>query len=80
MVFLQTPVNATCKDGSGTNATDVCEANCDGYEYDRSIFKQNVIMEWDLICDRQWLEELSQSLVMVGIMLGNMIMGILADK
>ncbi|XP_069964578.1 organic cation transporter protein isoform X2 [Bactrocera oleae] len=80
MVFLQTPVKASCKGGSGTNATDVCEANCDGYEYDRSIFKQNIIMEWDLICDRQWLEQMSQSLVMVGIMLGNMIMGILADK
>ncbi|XP_011204556.2 organic cation transporter protein [Bactrocera dorsalis] len=80
MVFMQTPVKATCKGGSGTNATDVCEAHCDGYEYDRSIFKQNIIMEWDLICDRQWIEQLSQSLVMVGIMLGNMIMGVLADK
>ncbi|XP_011189592.2 organic cation transporter protein [Zeugodacus cucurbitae] len=80
MTFLQPPVKATCKGGSGTNATNVCDANCDGYEYDRSTFEQTVVMEWDLLCGRQWLEQLSQSLVMVGIMLGNMIMGMLADK
>ncbi|XP_053967595.1 organic cation transporter protein-like isoform X1 [Anastrepha ludens] len=81
MVFLQSPVKATCKGGGGGgNGTDVCEANCDGYDYDHSIFEQNIIMEWDLLCDRRWIQQLAQSLVMVGIMLGNMIMGLLADR
>ncbi|XP_004518312.1 organic cation transporter protein [Ceratitis capitata] len=80
MVFLQAPVKASCKDGSGGNVSDICQADCDDYEYDHSIFEQTIITEWDLICKRQWLEQLSQSLVMVGIMLGNMIMGMLADK
>ncbi|XP_067642384.1 organic cation transporter protein-like [Eurosta solidaginis] len=80
MTFLSAAVKVTCKDGSGGNVTDICEANCKEYEYDRSTFEQTVIMEWDLVCDREWLDKLGQTLVMLGIMLGNMIMGLLADK
>ncbi|XP_017494539.1 PREDICTED: organic cation transporter protein-like [Rhagoletis zephyria] len=80
MTFLQADVKVTCKSGGDSNASDICEAGCDGYDYDRSIFEQNIVMEWDLVCDRRWLAQLQQSLVMVGIMLGNMVMGMLADK
>lgn len=37
-------------------------------------------MEWDLVCDRQGLASFSQTIFMLGILVGNMVIGGLADK
>lgn len=78
MVFLQSPINYSCLDPD--NSTDVCSANCKTKFYKHINFKENIITEWNLTCDRQWLSSLAQSFVMIGIMLGNIIFGLLADK
>ncbi|XP_054745877.1 organic cation transporter protein-like [Anastrepha obliqua] len=78
MVFLQSPLESTC--AVPDNNTDVCSAACKEVTYDRSVFQENIISEWNLICGRSWLSSLAQSFVMIGIMLGSIVFGLFSDK
>ena len=37
-------------------------------------------LQWDLVCDRAYLKDLTQTILLVGIMLGALICTILSDK
>ncbi|XP_070548444.1 organic cation transporter protein-like isoform X2 [Ptychodera flava] len=54
---------------------------CDhGWEYDTSQYISTVIHEFDLVCDRYYLNALMTSLHMAGYMCGNIVFGPLSDK
>ncbi len=40
----------------------------------------NLIFQWDLVCDRKFLMSMVQPLTQLGILSGNLISGIVADK
>lgn len=76
IIFLAPPTTFQC-----ANATiDKCSADCSEWIYDRSVFEQTIIMEWDLVCDRAQLANLSQTVFMLGILVGSMVFGSWADK
>ncbi|XP_027630949.1 solute carrier family 22 member 16 isoform X2 [Tupaia chinensis] len=52
----------------------------DGYIYDRSQWKSTVVTEWNLVCHRRWFAQLIQPGFMLGVMLGSLIFGYLADR
>jgi len=55
--------------------------NCDnGYVYDDAIFSETVVTEFDLVCDRFNLNFLTMSLYEVGLLIGSILFGNLADK
>ncbi|XP_053593360.1 organic cation transporter protein [Microplitis demolitor] len=56
------------------------EVKCTEFTYDQSVFKSTIISEWDLVCDRKILLSLVQSLTQLGILIGNLVFGIYADK
>uniref|UniRef100_A0A2A4K9Y1 Major facilitator superfamily (MFS) profile domain-containing protein n=1 Tax=Heliothis virescens TaxID=7102 RepID=A0A2A4K9Y1_HELVI len=81
IIFLAPPMNYSCapiipKDGFD----NVCERDCKGYIYDHSVFQETIISQWELICDRQWLKNLTQTIFMLGILVGNMMFGHLSDR
>ncbi|XP_020818604.1 organic cation transporter protein [Drosophila serrata] len=76
-IFLAAPTPVSCKT---ENVTDACSKDCKKVEYDTSVFKSTIVTEWDLICDLKTLVSLSQSIVMMGIMLGSMGFGMMADR
>ncbi|XP_039948191.1 organic cation transporter protein-like [Bactrocera tryoni] len=78
MVFLQSPIQATCVDP--VSNISICSGHCHAFVYEHINFEENIITEWNLTCDREWLSSLAQSFVMIGIMLGNIIFGLFADK
>lgn len=79
IIFLAPPVSYTCSNIVNATDDDKCLASCTK-EYDRSIFKETIITEWDLVCNKSQWANLSQTLFMFGILFGNMIFGTLADK
>uniref|UniRef100_A0A069DW20 Putative synaptic vesicle transporter svop n=1 Tax=Panstrongylus megistus TaxID=65343 RepID=A0A069DW20_9HEMI len=63
---------------SGVPATST--VTCSSWLYDKSIYESTISVEWDLVCDRAWLRAISDSLLMLGVMLGSIIFGALSDR
>ncbi|XP_059057378.1 organic cation transporter protein-like [Achroia grisella] len=81
IIFLAPPVNFTCASDQSTETfNNICNASCTDYEYDRSIFKETIISQWDLVCDRHWMKNFTQTVFMLGILVGNMVFGHLSDR
>ncbi|XP_053305402.1 solute carrier family 22 member 6-like isoform X2 [Spea bombifrons] len=61
------------------NETKACSEE-DGWDYNRSVHTSTIISEWDLICDREPLKEVAQSVYMAGVLVGAIVYGTLADR
>lgn len=66
---------------------DQCTVNLNGtlikcteWEYDRKLFPETIISQWNLVCDRTHYANIQQSILMFGVLLGNIIFGSLADR
>lgn len=79
IIFLAPPAPFRCV-APQEEANGVCVANCTKYEYDTSVFKNTIVMEWDLICKKEWMKNMTQTIFMFGVLLGNMIFGFFADR
>ncbi|XP_004383878.1 solute carrier family 22 member 6 isoform X2 [Trichechus manatus latirostris] len=66
--------------GTEANVTGATEPCTDGWIYNNSIFPSTIVTEWDLVCSHRALRPLAQSLYMVGVLLGAMVFGYLADR
>ncbi|CAD5112887.1 DgyrCDS2097 [Dimorphilus gyrociliatus] len=53
---------------------------CDSWTYSKEDFDETVATKYDLVCERAWLKSSIISFMTIGQMLGNMIIGHLADK
>ncbi|KAF5284078.1 hypothetical protein FQA39_LY17127 [Lamprigera yunnana] len=51
-----------------------------GYEYNLSEIRSSIITEWDLVCDKRILVDITQTTTMFGILLGMMVFGTAADR
>nr|XP_039261237.1 organic cation transporter protein-like isoform X1 [Styela clava] len=61
-----------------TNSTPI---SCvDGYHYDRTEFIETTVSEWNLVCDRHFLNTVEHSIFFVGAMAGGFVAGYLADR
>lgn len=52
---------------------------CSNWEYDRGTHTNTLTNQFDLVCDRIWLRAASQSVYMVGLMVGNFFYAHLSD-
>uniref|UniRef100_A0A1I8PJ79 Major facilitator superfamily (MFS) profile domain-containing protein n=1 Tax=Stomoxys calcitrans TaxID=35570 RepID=A0A1I8PJ79_STOCA len=64
--------------GGGLNETNT--RHCDHYVYDQSTYKSSAVTEWNMVCSRALLSATSDSLFMVGVLLGSIIFGQLSDR
>ncbi|XP_034018277.1 LOW QUALITY PROTEIN: solute carrier family 22 member 16 [Thalassophryne amazonica] len=54
---------------------------CDGsFVYDNSEVYQNIVTDWDLVCEREWLAKLCQPTFMMGVLIGALVFGDIADR
>ncbi|XP_066280797.1 organic cation transporter protein-like [Branchiostoma lanceolatum] len=51
-----------------------------GWEYDKGVYHSTIVTEYNLVCERQWLKELGQSIFMVGVSAGGLISGTTSDR
>lgn len=48
--------------------------------FSSSVFTNTIAIEWDLVCQKQYLANLAQTITMLGILFGNMVFGYLSDR
>jgi len=51
-----------------------------GWVYNNSLFPSTATEEMDMVCQSEWQNSFSQSMYMLGMLLGSFIFGLLADK
>ncbi|XP_053568918.1 solute carrier family 22 member 13 [Bombina bombina] len=61
----------------GLNKTEKCQ---DGWVYDTSEQESTLVTEFDLVCKRKEEIEISQSIYMLGLLIGSLIFGTLGDR
>lgn len=91
IVFLAPPTNFSCASPeSATNESlmfkcyvDVGNGTmekCNHFRYDKRIFRETIITQWDLVCDKEQLTNLVQSFTMLGVLVGNFLFSAMADR
>ncbi|KAJ9582502.1 hypothetical protein L9F63_003195, partial [Diploptera punctata] len=53
---------------------------CHSWEYDRQVFKENIVTEWDLVCGQAMMTNVAQATFMSGVLIGNVLFGMAADR
>jgi MFS family permease len=76
IIFLAPKTDFTCSN----ELLSPCNPECPKHVFNTSVFTNTLQMQWDLVCKREPLTGLSQTLFMLGILVGNMFFGGLADK
>ncbi|CAF4851591.1 unnamed protein product [Pieris macdunnoughi] len=71
ILYLAPPVSYTCPNNK------TC---CDNPVYDKSVFKRTIVMEWNLICEKAWLKDFTQTLFQFGVLSGSLLFGIASDR
>ncbi|ALC47004.1 Orct2 [Drosophila busckii] len=61
-------------------AENATAQTCSSYVYDQSKILNSAVTEFDLVCGRQVLAATSDSMFMVGVLLGSFVFGQLSDK
>uniref|UniRef100_A0AAR2KMS2 Major facilitator superfamily (MFS) profile domain-containing protein n=1 Tax=Pygocentrus nattereri TaxID=42514 RepID=A0AAR2KMS2_PYGNA len=54
--------------------------SCGHYVFDHSQVKQSIVTDWDLVCEKEWLAKLSQPTFMLGVLIGALVFGDIADR
>uniref|UniRef100_A0A8C6SW78 Solute carrier family 22 member 16 n=1 Tax=Neogobius melanostomus TaxID=47308 RepID=A0A8C6SW78_9GOBI len=53
---------------------------CDHFIYDHSEILSSIVTDWDLVCEKEWLAKLCQPSFMLGVLIGAVVFGDLADR
>ncbi|KTG41659.1 hypothetical protein cypCar_00005113 [Cyprinus carpio] len=54
--------------------------SCGDFVYDHSEVEQSIVTDWDLVCDKEWLAKLAQPTFMLGVLIGALVFGDIADR
>ncbi|XP_032398703.1 solute carrier family 22 member 16 isoform X1 [Etheostoma spectabile] len=55
--------------------------SCDGnFVYDLSEIHQSIVTDWDLVCENEWLAKMCQPTFMLGVLVGALVFGDIADR
>lgn len=61
----------------GNKSVRACD---DNFVYDHTEVYQSIVTDWDLVCEREWLAKLCQPTFMLGVLIGALLFGDLADR
>ncbi|XP_066530855.1 solute carrier family 22 member 13 [Hoplias malabaricus] len=62
---------------AGNQSVSECEA---GWAYSHDVFETTTVTEWDLVCDRASLNNIGSSIYMLGLLIGAVLFGAMADR
>lgn len=61
----------------GNKTVKSCGGN---FVYDHSEIQQSIVTDWDLVCEKEWLAKLCQPTFMLGVLIGALVFGDIADR
>uniref|UniRef100_A0A3P8S7G1 Solute carrier family 22 member 16 n=1 Tax=Amphiprion percula TaxID=161767 RepID=A0A3P8S7G1_AMPPE len=61
----------------GNKTVKACGGN---FVYDHTEVYQSIVTDWDLVCEKEWLAKLCQPTFMVGVLIGALVFGDIADR
>lgn len=64
-------------DFNGNRTVKDCSGN---FVYDHSEVHQSIVTDWDLVCEKEWLAKLCQPTFMLGVLIGAVLFGDIADR
>ncbi|XP_054474719.1 solute carrier family 22 member 16 [Anoplopoma fimbria] len=64
-------------DFDGNKTVKACDGN---FVYDHTEVQQSIVTDWDLVCEREWLAKLCQPTFMMGVLIGALVFGDIADR
>lgn len=64
-------------DFDGNKTVRACNGN---FVYDHTEVYQSIVTDWDLVCEKEWLAKLCQPTFMLGVLIGALLFGDLADR
>ncbi|XP_074471723.1 solute carrier family 22 member 16 [Sebastes fasciatus] len=64
-------------DFDGNKTGKACDGN---FVYDLTEVHQSIVTDWDLVCEREWLAKLCQPTFMLGVLIGALVFGDIADR
>lgn len=76
IVFEAPPAQFTCANISA----ELCSEECHEHVFNRSIFAETLITQFDLVCGRAYIAHMAQTITMLGILFGNLVFGYLSDR
>lgn len=53
---------------------------CDTFLYDHTEVQSSIVTNWDLVCEKEWLAKLCQPTFMLGVLIGALVFGDIADR
>ncbi|KAF0023565.1 hypothetical protein F2P81_024195 [Scophthalmus maximus] len=64
-------------DFDGNKTVKACDGN---FVFDHTEIQQSIVTEWDLVCEKEWLAKLCQPTFMLGVLIGALVFGDIADR
>ncbi|XP_056284864.1 solute carrier family 22 member 16 isoform X2 [Pseudoliparis swirei] len=64
-------------DFDGNKTATACDGN---FVYDHTEIHQSIVTDWDLVCENEWLAKLCQPTFMLGVLIGALVFGDIADR
>lgn len=61
----------------GNKTVQACKGN---FVFDHTEVYQSIVTDWDLVCEREWLAKLCQPTFMLGVLIGALVFGDIADR
>ncbi|XP_039637382.1 solute carrier family 22 member 16 isoform X3 [Perca fluviatilis] len=64
-------------DFDGNKTVKACDGN---FVYDLTEIHQSIVTDWDLVCENEWLAKMCQPTFMLGVLVGALVFGDIADR
>ncbi|KAJ8733088.1 hypothetical protein PYW08_001386 [Mythimna loreyi] len=85
ILFLTPATEFVCIKFNHNNTTvliknSTCYTDCIEYEFDKMVFEETFISNFNLICERAWLASFTQMVLMFGLMTGIAVFGWISDR
>ncbi|AWP20060.1 putative solute carrier family 22 member 16 isoform 2 [Scophthalmus maximus] len=74
---LRTSPRDFAYDFDGNKTVKACD---DNFVFDHTEIQQSIVTEWDLVCEKEWLAKLCQPTFMLGVLIGALVFGDIADR